>query len=231
MRQNKRKKGAAIETAILFMVLVFAMCTLITSMMFSLRVQGQRTAEKTNEEFALDQIGDYFIRALQQNNTINFCKDAFVLDEDGAPTTESIPENVRGGWILYKNGDVDYGLNLNTSSTTEDWNGVSTLRIARWEDVKTDGTLKSENDLLLIVTAKKSGSKIEITNWSDREVTGKKDVDPAKDLTAWERFVQFLRKLVELFAGLIGAVFGDRAGAVASAIGNGIVNIFEWLVT
>ena len=218
MNRTQRKKGAALEMALVFMLVVFGLCAMIVTMIFAMRANDRLLTRRANRAYVADQLGEYFVRALQQNNTVEFTKDAF--DEDGNP----IEGNYCGGWILYVNRDEEtgeeegrYALNLSVASDLDEaeWKGNSTLRIAEWEDLDFETeTLKEGAEPLLIVSLTKTDSAITVNNWSDQSVTlnepEKQDRTEAQELSAWERFLEFLKKLLriigELITGLINII-------------------------
>ena len=200
------KRGVAIELAISFMLVTFAFCAILLTVAFNTNARTKRVYSMSNDYFTLDQLGEYFVRALEENTTVDFMKD--ISDENDT-------NNVRGGWFRYVNTASTTGtaFGLNMSGDKGDDNdkvvldGVYTLRVTYWDDVALKdgkGVVKDE-DLLLIVTVRKEGRKYNVVNWSNQllDVNGAvKDKDPAESIS----FLKWLFNLLKLILGELGAV-------------------------
>ena len=197
------KRGVAIELAISFMLVTFAFCAILLTVAFNTNARTKRVYSMSNDYFTLDQLGEYFVRALEENTTVDFMKDI---------TDENDTNNVRGGWFRYVNTasttGTAFGLNMSGDGSGDSiTNGVYTLRVTYWDDVALKngkGVVKDE-DLLLIVTVRKEGRKYNVVNWSNQllDVNGAvKDKDPAEDIS----FLKWLFNLLKTILGAIVAV-------------------------
>ena len=200
---KKNRRGAVIETAISFMLLMFALCAMTTTIAVSVKMRTDRTLDYSNVSYSLDQLGEYFLRALEGKSTIDFTKDASdAIDDDESPDR-------RGGWIKFINSPEDedepviYGLNF--SYVKSDSSYIYTMRIVDWDKIAPDGSY-SEDDCELIVTAKydqggmesQRDEKLEILNWSDSSIevkADKYDPEPARDMSWWRKFHGFFGRL------------------------------------
>ena len=195
----KNNRGLAIEMAVSFMLVTFALCAILLTVAFNTTTRNKRVYNATNDYFTLDQLGEYFVRALETDTTVKFTKD--ISDEDGEIYKDD-PSKVRGGWFKYVNGEgstsTEFALNMSGSNGGDSVkNGVYTLRVSYWENVPTNGKVKDE-DLLLIVSVQKEGRKYKVVNWSNQllDVNGTiKDNDPAEDVTFLEWIIKLLQDL------------------------------------
>lgn len=62
---TRNKRGISIEMAIGFMLVIFALCAVITTVTISMRARDRRVTEQSNDYFVLDQLGEYFVKAIQ----------------------------------------------------------------------------------------------------------------------------------------------------------------------
>lgn len=189
------KKGAAIEAAILFMAVIFLFCTMITTVALAAYQRNDTAAQISNDSFYLDQLGEYFIAALQGKNSIQFIDDK----------TET-----RGGWFKFVAEDeenpenkVDFALNINAAQGQ-----LSTMRIAYWDDsIPADGNLDASK-VLLYVTAKVDASgNTKIYNWSSQPLqyttdtqsgTAVHDAAPTKNTSSWwDWFRNWIKKFIK----------------------------------
>lgn len=198
MKLFKNKKGSAIELAILFSIIIFAMCATITAIMFSMRSNDRVMTKASNSDFIVDQMGEYFIRAMKRSSSVDFKKD--VVDES---------KDVRGGWVkfIYDAEDSDnfpvFGVNVNHN----DSNNTTTFRLAWWSQIDASGNLTVSNPLLIVTvkeTSTATGSQLEILNWSNQTIKyNAKDLEVAKDTTflSWliERIVRIVKNLRNIF--------------------------------
>ena len=70
MKQNhffaKNRKGVAIELAIGYTVVIFALCAILTTVSVSTRLRDRRISNQSNEYFLLDQAGEYFVKSVEK---------------------------------------------------------------------------------------------------------------------------------------------------------------------
>ena len=72
LRILKDKRGIAIETALLFMLVIFSLCALITSVATIGRKQSQLESRVFTKEVEIDQIGEDFIAYLAAGEASDF---------------------------------------------------------------------------------------------------------------------------------------------------------------
>ncbi|MBQ0098218.1 MAG: hypothetical protein KBS62_04715 [Oscillospiraceae bacterium] len=187
----KNKRGAALESAIGFMLVIFALCAMLVSVAVGAYKRNDRLINDTNDSFVLDQIGEHFLRAMEQNSTVDFTKSIISQDTD-----------VRKGWFKYKIDDSDsstmYAINM--SGISEIKTGETyTMRVALWDDITEDGELADPSDLLLIVSAKKTDKGYEVLNWSNREIQygEEKDEPPARNTSFLDWILGILKKIFD----------------------------------
>ncbi len=187
----KSKRGAALESAIGFMLVIFALCAMLVSVAVGAYKRNDRLINDTNDSYVLDQIGEHFLRAMEQNSTVDFTKSIVSSDTD-----------VRKGWFKYKIDDSDsatmYAINM--SGISEIKTGETyTMRVALWDNITEDGELADPSDLLLIVSAKKTDKGYEVLNWSNREIKygDEKDEPPAKNTSFLDWILGILKKIFD----------------------------------
>lgn len=187
----KNKRGAALESAIGFMLVIFALCAMLVSVAVGAYKRNDRLINDANDSYVLDQIGEHFLRALEQNSTVDFTKSIVSPDTD-----------VRKGWFKYKIDDSDsstmYAINM--SGISEIKTGETyTMRVALWDDITEDGELADPSDLLLIVSAKKTDKGYEVLNWSNREIQygEEKDEPPARNTSFLDWILNILKKIFD----------------------------------
>ena len=187
------KNGAAIEIAVFFMVIVFTLCTIITTTSITVRSKDHEMVQRSNEDYVVDQIGEYFVRGITGNSSIDFKKD--IKDEK---------TDIRGGWVKFMGNDtLTYGININTEENPT----KTTMRLARWNHINADGTLKNTCKPILILTVQAKSDGWKIINWSDQTVEySVKDASPASDTTEFENFVKAIVKFVQLVVGIVTTV-------------------------
>lgn len=187
----KNKRGAALESAIGFMLVIFALCAMLVSVAVGAYKRNDRLINDANDSYVLDQIGEHFLRAMEQNSTVDFTKSIISQDTD-----------VRKGWFKYKIDDSDsstmYAINM--SGISEIKTGETyTMRVALWDDITEDGELADPSDLLLIVSAKKTDKGYEVLNWSNREIQygEEKDEPPARNTSFLDWILGILKKIFD----------------------------------
>ena len=191
------------EMAIVFMVVIFAFCAIITTVSFSAYSRNNSLVKYSNLEYSVDQMGEYFIRALRGADTVNFTKDVVNQSKD-----------VRGGWVKFiyndeGSNDADalvFGVNVNESENSK----RHTLRLAMWNDVPTNGNV-SNNNMLLIVTAEETATGFTVVNWSNQalkygESISGKDVPPAVTPTALQTLMAILSQIVTFITSILRAI-------------------------
>lgn len=201
MKLLKKKKGSAIELAIVFMVLVFGMCAVITSIMFSMRSKDRIMTTESNNNFIIDQMGEYFIRAMKRSSSVDFKKD--VKNES---------TDIRGGWVKFIYDAEDskispvFGVNVNHN----DSNATTTFRLAKWDKVDASGNIKGAP--LLIVTVKEKstaiGGQLEILNWSNQEIKyNAKDLEVSKNTNFVTWLIERIIRIVNNVRNILNWLF------------------------
>lgn len=204
MKSLQQKKGAAIEMAIVFMLVTFALCSMLVTVAFASTARNNYAYREANDRYVIDQIGEYFLRGLEGNSTIDFMQDV----PDGH---ESDPAYVRGGWVRLNGEDSSgYGVNISGSGSI-DSPGIFTLRIADWEFVSTDGIVKDQSAIKLIVTVKKEVSGCTILNWSNQPIAGDSDSKimdaPSSQNTDYtEEYIAMVEKGVKIILFIGGVI-------------------------
>ena len=222
----KNKRGLAIEMAIAFMLVTFALCAMLLVIAFSASTRTRRSYVTANDFFTLDQLGEYFVRGIEENKTANFMKD--IADEDGNIDKDD-PSKVRGGWFKYVNSSsttgTEFGLNVSngnqaqSSSASAVGNGTYTMRVTYWDKVGWDASAKKanvdEDDVLLIVTVCKQGDTYTVTNWSNQLVQyteNAEDKPEAEDLSffewLWRLLLRLLGFIIDVITTVIDLIFG-----------------------
>ena len=69
--REKRRRGAALESAIVFMVVVFTLCLLLTSVMIVARQNTRLSQSRIERTAFLDQIGEDYLSALRNGTELD----------------------------------------------------------------------------------------------------------------------------------------------------------------
>ena len=215
MKRLQNKKGAVIEMAIVFMLVTFALCSMLVTVAFASTVRNTNAYNNANDHFSIDQIGEYFLRGLQERSTVDFMQDVPAGKENDT-------NYVRGGWTKFIITDeefeesVMYGINIGKTADYKA-NGKYTLRIAEWEKIPTNGKNVEQNAIKLIVTVQKdttyegktAKSTYKILNWSNQPLTGDALINDALESDTpepqrswrdawralWERWTEFFKSI------------------------------------
>ena len=192
------KRGVSIEMAIGFMLIIFALCAVITAITVSLRARDRRVSEMSNDYFMLDQMGDYFVKAVQNMGSSDTLSDEEAREaardfiEDDAYSTLVDESQVDKFKVQVFYEDVTEGHRTSANADTLAAATRFTMRIWDKEDYEADynsvlaqsgsesaadSYAMSNNDPLLIVSIDRiyeitdtmRFAQYEIINWSDQE--------------------------------------------------------------
>jgi len=111
MKILKSKKGIAIENALLFMMVIFSLCFLVSSFALIGHYQGEIENIKIAQRAELDQIGEYYIASENYtdfNTKIN-SEDysGYICEVDDENNTLTVKVKVGGNVVLYVKKGAD----------------------------------------------------------------------------------------------------------------------------
>ena len=104
----KSKSGIAIETALLFMIVVFSLCALITSLAVIGRHQTRLENKTLISEVEIDQIGEDFLAYLR-DNTVDYTNEKYdcTLTGTGNVSTLTVTKKNSTDTVLYIEAEID----------------------------------------------------------------------------------------------------------------------------
>ena len=100
----KNKNGFAMETAIWFILVISALCFLMTSVAMLGHYQTRLEAEELKRELQINQIGEYYIQSIKAGTVKNYFRDGNY--GDGGGYRYSIENNELRVWRTRGNGDT-----------------------------------------------------------------------------------------------------------------------------
>ena len=118
LRILKDKRGIAIETALLFMLVIFSLCALITSVATIGRKQSQLENRVFTNEVEIDQIGEDFIAYLAAGKDSDFAVagekyDSTVVDKEENISALTLTKKGSSSVVLYIEAEkTDAGVNI-----------------------------------------------------------------------------------------------------------------------
>ncbi len=170
----KNRKGIAIEMAIGYTVVVFALCAILTTVTATTRIRDRRMSDNSSEYFMLDQAGEYFVKAVEKMGAGNDSLSEAYYNE----TLEEVASQQNNIKNIYSNNLKNY-TNLLTNyqvdvfqRTTADGNNRFTMKI--WDKAEYEATADKEAvtpKLLVSVERVVHNRNVEykIINWSNQE--------------------------------------------------------------
>lgn len=150
------KKGAAIEMAISFGLIAFALCTALFTVVLSIGNKDTQTTTIINDSFVVDQIGEYFVRYVGGGTFGEETEEA-----EGGEAGE-LPEmaELENGWLQYGH----YILRIDVADIADNAK-LHTMRLANLGEAS-----KAEPEARLIVTVLENNGETSVVNWSNQSV-------------------------------------------------------------
>lgn len=194
---KNNKKGIAIELAIGFMVVTFALCTILTTVSLSTRIRDKNISEKANEYFMLDQAGDYFVKAVEKMGEMG--EDGTFSEAYKKSVEDEIKDEQKELAALSKY-TVDLSQTYTIKLFEQDKLNVDshrfTMKIWNKKEFEAQEAITAGSGLnlppLLIVSVDRTkiGRNVEynITNWSDQTNQKETYVDATREIdhnSAW----------------------------------------------
>ncbi|MCQ2441393.1 MAG: hypothetical protein MJ076_05835 [Clostridia bacterium] len=170
----KNRSGIAIEMAIGYTVVIFALCAILTTVTVSTRIRDRRMSDNSSEYFMLDQAGEYFVKAVEKmgagNDSLSEAYYNETLEEVTSQQTNVkniYADNLKNYTDLLTNYKIDV-----FQRTTDDGNNRFTMKI--WDKAEYEGASEPTAvtpKLLVSVERVVHNRNVEykIINWSNQE--------------------------------------------------------------
>lgn len=111
----KRKRGIALENAILFMLIIFTLCALLTSLTLIGHYQVKFEKMTLQQDIEIEQIGEDYLASVKAKTTFTDTYENYAYEVDGNALTvwRKIDENKKA--VLYVEAELtaDEELNVN----------------------------------------------------------------------------------------------------------------------
>lgn len=171
--KRKHNKGIAIESAMGFMVVIFALCSIIITFSLSMRSKSKKTTDEVSLGFSVDQIGENFVQGLHSGQ----------LGTESESQTPGSATPGKGNWE--KLSGINYGVRIDGDDTK----GIYTLRLVNWDKIPENGSYNGLYDLIVTAQLIGNNNNVKVINWSTNEnknslIIAGKDVAEFMDVEA-----------------------------------------------
>lgn len=108
MKILKNKKGMALENAILFMLIIFTFCALLTSLTLYGHYQTKLEKVMMTNRVELDQIGEHYLNYLKNGTEFSTDNENYAITTDNNALALTV-KNKNDKIILYVQASIDDG--------------------------------------------------------------------------------------------------------------------------
>lgn len=200
-------RGVALELAISFLALVFALCLILTTVTMGIYQQNRKMEHWSAQRFALDQIGENFVIA--------------VRDDDVYPPRG---QNDDSEWVKCKGTD---GRNYEARTLIKKDQSGNMLTGKEIVSIHTMTVRDAQNPdmTLLVVTVRKTISEslirsktstYEVLNWSTSDCSVDSDTDNTEEWENRNWLSDLLTAIINIVRSLVRGVINSITDAISS---------------